>query len=130
MSQPNVTRVVAAYIEERGKVLVQQRPAHKARGGFWELPGGKVDPGESDADALKRELHEELSIKADIHDEIARHEHGYGDLRILLIVYRTSRSGDLQPTEGQPIAWHTHEELLALALCDADRAILSAHATM
>jgi 8-oxo-dGTP diphosphatase len=107
-------------------VLVQQRPAHKARGGFWELPGGKVDPGESDAEALRRELHEELSIKADIHDELARHEHGYGDLRILLIVYRTTRTGELTPTEGQPIAWHNRHDLLALPLCEADRAILNA----
>jgi hypothetical protein len=62
---------------------------------------------------------------ADVHGELARHEHGYGDLRVLLVVYRTTTSGDVRPTEGQPVAWHTHAELLTLPLCEADRAILA-----
>jgi 8-oxo-dGTP pyrophosphatase MutT (NUDIX family) len=48
--------VVAAVIERDGRLLVCQRPAHKRHGGLWEFPGGKCDPGESDAEAARREL--------------------------------------------------------------------------
>ena len=50
------TRVVASVIEVDGKLLVCQRPAHKRHGGLWEFPGGKIEPGESDFEAVEREL--------------------------------------------------------------------------
>ncbi|HEX3172180.1 MAG TPA: NUDIX domain-containing protein, partial [Burkholderiales bacterium] len=53
--------VVAAVIyNERGEFLLAQRPPGKPYAGYWEFPGGKVEPGEAAAAALKRELHEEL----------------------------------------------------------------------
>ncbi|MFN7213295.1 MAG: Nudix family hydrolase [Lysobacteraceae bacterium] len=55
--------VVAAVLEDgRGRVLVARRPAGKAHAGLWEFPGGKVEPGESRFDALRRELREELDL--------------------------------------------------------------------
>lgn len=57
--------VVCAVILHEGKVLITQRPAHKSNPLKWEFPGGKVEPGESQQDALVREIKEELSI--DIH---------------------------------------------------------------
>jgi len=56
--------VVAAVVERDGAYLVALRPRHKRHGGCWEFPGGKVAPGETDADALKRELAEELGVEA------------------------------------------------------------------
>lgn len=56
--------VVAAVIrDEEGRLLVAQRPAHARHGGQWEFPGGKLDPGETLAEAARRELEEELSLE-------------------------------------------------------------------
>ena len=103
---------------------MQQRPAHKARGGLWELPGGKVDAGENDAQALRRELAEELDIAIEVGPEVGRHQHAYGDLTVLLIVYAARRQGDPRPLDGQIIGWVSAAERADLPLCAADRAIL------
>lgn len=116
--------MVAAYIEEEGRVLMQQRPLHKARGGLWELPGGKVDAGETDAEALRRELAEELDVTVDVGAELGRHQHAYGDLTVLLIVYRARRHGEPRALDGQTVAWVSEAQRAALPLCEADRAIL------
>jgi mutator protein MutT len=57
------TRVLAAVIRREGSVLVCQRPSHKRHGGMWEFPGGKVEEEETDAEALERELDEELGVR-------------------------------------------------------------------
>lgn len=104
---------------------MQQRPPHKARGGLWELPGGKVDPGETDAQALQRELREELDMAVRVGAELGRHEHAYGDLTVLLVVYRAQRQGEPRAIDGQSIRWVTEEQRAALPLCDADRVIFA-----
>ncbi|MEK0445353.1 MAG: hypothetical protein RLZZ399_674 [Verrucomicrobiota bacterium] len=62
MSSP-CTRVVAASICVEGRFLACRRPLHKCHGGLWEFPGGKCHPGESDAEAIARELREELAVE-------------------------------------------------------------------
>lgn len=57
-------RVVAAMIQRGTDYLVCQRPSNKRHGNLWEFPGGKCEPGESDAAALHRELREELGVSA------------------------------------------------------------------
>ena len=59
-----VIRVVAAVIADGDRLLVCQRPPHKRHGGLWEFPGGKREPGETDAEAAGRELREELGVMA------------------------------------------------------------------
>ena len=61
MSKSHI-EVVAALIWDKDKFLICQRPAHKARGLLWEFVGGKVEQGETKAQALKRECQEELAI--------------------------------------------------------------------
>ena len=56
-------RVVAASISVEGRFLACRRPLHKCHGGLWEFPGGKCHPGESDAEAIARELREELAVE-------------------------------------------------------------------
>ncbi len=59
MSQPPITEVVAAVLTQfDGRVLLAQRPPGKVYAGYWEFPGGKVEPGETLEAALARELHE------------------------------------------------------------------------
>jgi mutator protein MutT len=58
--------VVAAVFEDRGRFLIARRRREKSNGGFWEFPGGKVENGESEADALVREIAEELKFEADV----------------------------------------------------------------
>ncbi len=53
---PPPIRVIAAVIRRGPELLVCRRPAHKRHGGLWEFPGGKCEPGESDADTARREL--------------------------------------------------------------------------
>ena len=63
-----MTEVVAALIWEQGRFLICQRPPHKARGLLWEFVGGKVEPGETRAQALVRECREELAVTVTVGD--------------------------------------------------------------
>ncbi|MFA5701083.1 MAG: (deoxy)nucleoside triphosphate pyrophosphohydrolase [Desulfuromonas sp.] len=56
--------VAAAIIVENGRILVGQRPAHTRLGGYWEFPGGKLEPGESVYACIEREVEEELGVTA------------------------------------------------------------------
>jgi (d)CTP diphosphatase len=67
----NTLDVVAAIIHRRGEILLAQRPLGGDQPGLWEFPGGKVEPGESQPQALARELWEELGIRATVGDYIA-----------------------------------------------------------
>ena len=77
--------VVAAVIRRGGQALIASR---KQEG--WEFPGGKIEPGETPAEALRRELEEELSIRdALVLDEICRIRHAYPDKTVHLHFLRT-----------------------------------------
>lgn len=98
--------VVAAVIRDRaGRLLIGKRPDHKRHGGLWEFPGGKVDPGESLADAVTRELDEELGLTATwIAGEpvFARQDPGH-PFRILFL--EAEALGEPELTEHQAVAW-------------------------
>lgn len=99
--------VVAATLKDpQGRVLIAQRPDQVHQGGRWEFPGGKLEPGETPAVALARELDEELGIRVLSSRPLIRIRHDYGNRQVLLDVYRvTGYAGDPQGREGQPIAW-------------------------
>ena len=61
--KPRLRVVAAAIFDDAGRVLIAQRPEGKHMAGWWEFPGGKVAYGESDAEALVRELREELGVE-------------------------------------------------------------------
>lgn len=121
-------RVVAALVQRDGRVLMQQRPAHKARPGSWELPGGKVEPGEPDEAAVRREWREELGVDVRVGPRLAEHTHDYGDACIHLVVYvaELTPAAVLTAHDGQLVAWLTRAELEAAPLCAADRAVFAA----
>jgi len=116
--------VVAALIEREGKLLVCQR---KRGGRFplkWEFPGGKVQPGESPGEALRRELAEELGVEARVGREVHRLRYRYAgyDRDIELIFLEASLdAGTARNLAFEEIRWVERARLAALNFLEADR---------
>lgn len=120
-------RVVAALItsDEGRRVLVQQRPPGKMRALLWELPGGKVEAGESDSLALQREAREELGVELEVGSHRFETCHAYTDVEVELHVYRARVvSGTLRPMTGQVLREVEWGELRSLPFCEADRPLV------
>jgi 8-oxo-dGTP diphosphatase len=84
-------RVVGAMIEkEGGRYLITQRRPTSSLPLLWEFPGGRVEAGESDRDALARELREEMGIEVDIAEEVMHTRHEYPAYEIDFRVFRCS----------------------------------------
>jgi len=101
--------VVCAVIECDGKILIARRPAGKDLALKWEFPGGKVQAGESETDALHRELFEELRIGVEVLERMTPVEHCYADFSLRLIPFRC------RIVEGLPVACN-HEELALVSV--------------
>jgi 8-oxo-dGTP diphosphatase len=117
-----MTTVVAAIIERGGRVLICQRRSDHPHPLKWEFPGGKVEPGEAPADALRRELQEELGIHGRIGDEVTRYPYCYaGGKPILLIFYRVSEfSGEPRNRVFQQIVWDVPGKLQEYDFLEGD----------
>lgn len=99
---------VAAAVIERpdGAFLMASRPTGKAYAGWWEFPGGKVEPGETPRAALTRELAEELAIRVREAYPWLTRDYDYEHARVRLHFFRVvDWSGEPHPHEGQAIAW-------------------------
>jgi 8-oxo-dGTP diphosphatase len=121
-------RVVAAVLrDEHGRVLIAQRPAGKHMGGYWEFPGGKIAPGESSEQALKRELAEELGVSLRRCHPLLQLRHDYADRVVELEVFAVDDYGG-QPAglEAQALKWVATAELGGQGLLPADRPIIEA----
>jgi 8-oxo-dGTP diphosphatase len=120
--------VVAAVLEDAGgRVLLAQRAADAHQGGLWEFPGGKVEPGESAGEALRRELREEIAVEVRAHRPLIRVRHAYADRTVVLDVHRvTAYAGEATGLEGQPLAWVDPAELDRYPMPAADRPIVTA----
>jgi 8-oxo-dGTP diphosphatase len=106
LEKPRLRVVAAALRDDRGRVLLAERPAGKHMAGWWEFPGGKVAAGESDGAALVRELREELGVESRAHAEIATMSHEYSDRIVdLILIEATIVSGDPQGLDGQRLKW-------------------------
>ena len=105
--------VVAAVIHNpQGQILIAQRPVHKHQGGLWEFAGGKIDDGETAAQALVRELQEELGITATQYRPLLTVEHHYPDKSVRLQIFRvTAFDGEAHGAEGQPTLWVNPQDL-------------------
>ena len=120
-----MTEVVAALIRDTDRVLICQRPAHKARGMLWEFVGGKVEPGESREEALIRECREELAITISVGDIFTEVTHTYPDLTIhLTVFYARIVAGSPRKLEHNDLRWITADELDRYAFCPADQSIV------
>lgn len=122
-----MTDVVAALIAEGGRILICQRPAHKARGNLWEFVGGKVECGETHEQALKRECMEELNVVVSVGSPAYDVIHIYPDLSVHLFLYFAAiESGELKLLEHQDARWVLPGELDSYPFCPADEEIIQA----
>jgi 8-oxo-dGTP diphosphatase len=119
-------RVVAAVIEKKGKLLVCQRTRHQTMPLKWEFPGGKIEEGEQPRDALRRELEEELGIKANVGDEIARVQHTYPNGAAVELRFYIVReySGEMENRIFRDVQWLVPKDLATYDFLEADASLV------
>jgi len=116
-----VKQVAAAIAISEGKVLVTRRAAGQKLAGFWEFPGGKLEPGEDVQTCIVRELQEELGVTSTAGDVLTISEYTYPGGAISLIAIEVSlHTSAFTLTVHDDYAWKAPGELLALNLAPAD----------
>lgn len=121
----------AALLDDRGRILLAQRPAGKSLAGLWEFPGGKVNPGESLEAALGRELREELGIAIEPGGSglapLTFASHAYADFYLVMPLFLvTAWSGTPAGREGQALEWVPATDLASKPMPPADLPLLAA----
>lgn len=107
-------RVVGAMIERDGQYLITQRPPTASLPLLWEFPGGRVEEGETDEQALARELREEMGISVEVGTRTMHVQHGYEDYDIDFRVYRCrllSSEKEIRHLKVHTHRWVTPTEL-------------------
>ena len=122
--EPELHVVAAVIRDDMGRVLLAQRPQHKRHPLQWEFPGGKVEVGEAPADALARELDEELGVTLHSASPLIRvtQRYDYGD--ILLDVYTAGCHGEPHGHEGQALRWVEIDDLDRYDFPAANRSVV------
>ncbi|HVV82117.1 MAG TPA: (deoxy)nucleoside triphosphate pyrophosphohydrolase [Kofleriaceae bacterium] len=124
VSSPRPRKLVVAglVVDERGRVLVTRRRADQPMGGFWELPGGKLEPGEAPIAALVRELREELGAAVEVGAIWDVLHHAYPAFDLLMLVYRCRLvAGEVaRAVEVADLDWCEPAALLAHDVLPAD----------
>ena len=116
--------VVAAVIEHDDRFLVTKRQAGVHLAGLWEFPGGKIGPDESHADALRREMREELDTDVEVHDLVFETTHAYPERTVALYFYRCVLKQRPRPLLGQEMQWIKRSALSILEFPPADEALI------
>jgi 8-oxo-dGTP diphosphatase len=125
--KPRLRVVAAALLDSAGRVLIAQRPPGKHMPGWWEFPGGKVGSGESDPEALVRELREELGVETRADAEIMALSHEYPDRVVDLVLWRaTLLQGTPRGLDGQALKWVDCQSLGNERLLPADAPFIAA----
>ena len=117
--------VVAAVIEDGDRLFVTRRQAGVHLAGMWEFPGGKIGRSETHADALKREMGEELDVDVDVHELLFNVAHDYPDRTVALYFYRCTLNGSPRPVLGQEMQWVERSHLDTLDFPPADAELIA-----
>ena len=113
-------KVVAAVIRDGEQVFATQRGYGKYKG-WWEFPGGKIEPGEAPEEALKREIHEELTADIRVEEFIATVEYDYPEFHLSMDCYFCAlENGSLTLLEAEEAAWLTREDIYSVKWLPAD----------
>lgn len=116
--------VVAAVIEDRGRIFATQRGYGEFQG-YWEFPGGKIEEGESPEEALRREIREELELEIDVGEHISTVEFDYPQFHLTMKCYRaTIRDGNPVLLEHSAARWLDRDSLHTVDWLPADKEIL------
>jgi len=123
---PTLKQVVCAVIRDpEGRILLARRAPGQHLEGHWELPGGKVEPGESLEAALERELLEELRLVVTVGEELSRTVYHYERGSIELIALTTTTDGEIgHKTVHDAVDWFAPGETTTLVLAPADIPLL------
>ena len=132
MNERKHIEVVAAIIVRDGRIFATQRGYGDWKD-WWEFPGGKVEPGESPEDALKREIREELATEIEVDELLTTVEYDYPKFHLTMHCYLcTIISGDLSLLEHEDARWLAIDELDSVKWLPADKDViekLSVHPT-
>ena len=115
--------MVGAAIVRDGRVLAARRTAPASAAGRWEFPGGKVEPGETDAESLVREVEEELGVRITV-DRWLPGEEPIGETYVLRVALASMDDGEPTPTEHDAVRWLAADELDDVDWLDGDRPFL------
>jgi A/G-specific adenine glycosylase len=116
--------VTAAVIWQKGQVLLAKRPATGLLAGMWEFLGGKLQPGESHAQGLMREIQEELGAIIEVREQIGVYHHAYTHYKVTLYAFHCKLNGrQPEALEAQEIRWVEPEMLDQYPMGKIDRLI-------
>lgn len=101
--------IAIAVVEHEGRFLIGQRPEGVALAGLWEFPGGKVEAGESPAQAATRECLEETGVAIEVVGEYPLHDHNYEHGAVRLHFFKCQPLHDVTPQV--PFRWIARDEL-------------------
>lgn len=117
---------MAAVIVVAGRVLACERSAPPEVAGRWEFPGGKVEPGETDEQALVRECAEELGVRVEVGERVGRDVPLAGGRAVLRVFAATLRDGEVpRPLEHSAMRWLGPDELDSVPWLPADKPIVA-----
>jgi len=113
--------VTAAILVQDGKLFIAQRPANDPLAKKWELPGGKVRPGETPEECLQREIYEEFGMAITVQELFAENTHNYDHISIRLIAYIVRWEGkEIKTYAHDAISWASEEDIDSYDFAPAD----------
>ena len=117
-------RVVAAILRDKGRIFAAQR-GYGAYKDWWEFPGGKIEPGETPEEALKREIREELGTEIAVGQRYMTVEYDYPEFHLSMDCFLCEViSGELTLLEAEDARWLAREELYSVKWLPADMAVI------
>lgn len=119
-------QVTAAVIIEDGRLLLCRRPVGDPLAGLWELPGGKVEPGETLRECLERELAEELDMRSRAGEELVRTTYHYQHGSFEMIALQVERLSEYELLVHDAVEWVALADAEAMCLAPADVALVQA----
>jgi len=118
---------VAVIWNQQGQILIDRRREEGTMGGLWEFPGGKLEPGETIAQCIQREIYEELGIEISVGEHLITIDHAYTEFQVTLVAHKCIHvEGVPQTIECSEIRWVSLDELDKFTFPAANLRIIAA----